>query len=273
MRVGLLTREFPPDVYGGAGVHVDFLARELRRLVDLSVHTWGDSRDGATGHRPAAGLADANAALKTLSVDLSIANATGDCDVVHSHTWYANLAGHLAKLLHGVPHVMTAHSLEPRRPWKAEQLGGGYAISSWAERTAIEAADAVIAVSQGMRADLLDAYPRVNPDRVHVVHNGIDPALYAPDEKTDLIESLGVDSRSAVRIVRRAHHPAEGRAPPGAGGTALPTGHPGGAVRGGAGHARDRRGVPRARRRPVGRAARSPLGRGDAAADAHHPAP
>ncbi len=193
MRVGLLTREFPPDVYGGAGVHVDFLARELRRLVDLSVHTWGDSRDGATGHQPAAELAGANAALKTLSVDLSIANAAGDCDVVHSHTWYANLAGHLAKLLHGIPHVMTAHSLEPRRPWKAEQLGGGYAISSWAELTAIEAADAVIAVSQGMRADLLDCYPRVSPDRVHVIHNGIDPALYAPDESTDLVESLGVD--------------------------------------------------------------------------------
>ncbi len=244
MRVGLLTREFPPDVYGGAGVHVDFLSRELRNLVDLSVHTWGDSRDGATGHRPAAALADANAALQTLSVDLSIAHGTAECDVVHSHTWYANLAGHLAKLLHGIPHVMTAHSLEPRRPWKAEQLGGGYAISSWAERTAFEAADAVIAVSQGMRADVLDCYPRVDPDRVHVIHNGIDTTLYTRDDKTDLIEELGVDPSVAVRPVRRSNHAAEGRSPPRTRGEVLPARRPGRPRCGRAGHPRDRRGVP-----------------------------
>src|SRR5579884_3426163 len=172
MRVGLLTREWPPDVYGGAGVHVQFLARELERLVDLRVEPFA--------HHPAWDqLADANTALQVLSSDLSITAAVDDRDLVHSHTWYANLAGHLAKLLYGIPHVMTAHSLEPLRPWKAEQLGGGYAVSSWAERTSIESADAVIAVSAGMRADVLATYD-VDPGRVHVVHNGVDTTIFSP---------------------------------------------------------------------------------------------
>ncbi|WP_127357355.1 glycogen synthase [Actinacidiphila soli] len=197
MKVGLLTREYPPDVYGGAGVHVEFLARELRALTDLQVHCWagsGESGDDSVfRHEAAAELAGANEALRSLSVDLSMAAALTGRDLVHSHTWYANLGGHLAKLLHGIPHVMTAHSLEPLRPWKAEQLGGGYALSSWAERTAIEAADAVIAVSHGMRADILDCYPTLDPARVHVVHNGIDTRLYRPDPGTDALRAHGID--------------------------------------------------------------------------------
>jgi starch synthase len=197
VKVGLLTREYPPDVYGGAGVHVEFLARELRALTDLQVHCWagsGESGDDSVfRHEAAAELAGANEALRSLSVDLSMAAALTGRDLVHSHTWYANLGGHLAKLLHGIPHVMTAHSLEPLRPWKAEQLGGGYALSSWAERTAIEAADAVIAVSHGMRADILDCYPTLDPARVHVVHNGIDTRLYRPDPGTDALRAHGID--------------------------------------------------------------------------------
>ena len=198
MRVGLLTREYPPDVYGGAGVHVEFLARELQALVDLQVHTWqsakaAEEQPGVLRHAPAEPLADANEALRSLSVDLSMAAAVADRQLVHSHTWYANLGGHLAKLLYGIPHIMTAHSLEPLRPWKAEQLAGGYALSSWAERTAIEAADAVIAVSHGMRADILACYPSLDPARIHVVHNGIDTELYRPTPKTDALVRNGVD--------------------------------------------------------------------------------
>ena len=206
MRAAILTREFPPDVYGGAGVHVDFLVRELRRLVDVDVHCMGEPREGATAHSEHdPRLGDANAALRILSTDLSMAAAIGpDTDVVHSHTWYANMAGHWTKLLHDVPHVVTAHSLEPFRPWKAEQLGGGYRISSWAERTAFEAADAVIAVSRGMRADVLSAYPSLDPERVHVVHNGIDTAFYRPDPGTDVLERIGVDlERPYVAFVGR----------------------------------------------------------------------
>ncbi|MFD9904414.1 glycogen synthase [Streptomyces sp. NPDC059063] len=205
MKVGLLTREYPPDVYGGAGVHVEFLARELRGLTDLDVHCWGDGTvDGAVGHRAWSALDTANDALRTLSVDLSMAAALAGRDLVHSHTWYANLAGHVGKLLHGIPHVMTSHSLEPRRPWKAEQLGGGYALSSWAERTAIEAADAVIAVSQGMRGDILSCYPAVDPAKVHVVHNGIDTALYAPDPGRSALARHGIDTgRPYVLFVGR----------------------------------------------------------------------
>jgi starch synthase len=187
VRVGLLTREWPPDVYGGAGVHVEFLARELRKLVDLRVEAFA-------AHGTWERLAAANTALEVLATDLSLAAAVDGCDLVHSHTWYANLAGHLAKLLYGVPHVMTAHSLEPLRPWKSEQLGGGYAVSSWVERTAIGAADAVIAVSEGMRGDVLSAYPEVDPDRVHVVRNGIDTTLFAPRDDPAALRRLGIDS-------------------------------------------------------------------------------
>ncbi|MEU3344768.1 glycogen synthase [Streptomyces sp. NPDC006700] len=205
MRVGLLTREYPPDVYGGAGVHVEFLARELRPLVDLEVHCWGEGRaDGVVRHRPWSALDGANDALRTFSVDLAMAAALKGRDLVHSHTWYANLAGHLGKMLHGVPHVMTAHSLEPLRPWKAEQLGGGYALSGWAERTAIESADAVVAVSGAMREDILGCYPALDPDRVHVVHNGIDTGLYRPDHGTDVLDRVGLDpDRPYVLFVGR----------------------------------------------------------------------
>ncbi|MGW7402486.1 glycogen synthase [Streptomyces sp. NPDC054833] len=205
MRVGLLSREYPPDVYGGAGVHVEFLARELRPLVDLEVHCWGEGRAvGVVRHRPWSALDTANDALRTFSVDLSIAAALEGRELVHSHTWYANLAGHVAKLMYGVPHVLTAHSLEPLRPWKAEQLGGGYALSGWAERTAIEAADAVIAVSAAMREDILGCYPALDPARVHVVHNGIDTTLYRPDHGTDVLTRVGLDpDRPYVLFVGR----------------------------------------------------------------------
>jgi starch synthase len=206
MRVDLLTREYPPEVYGGAGVHVEYLARELRRLVEVRVHCMGAPRDepGVTAYDAPAGLAGANAALRTFGTDLSMAAGCEGSDLVHSHTWYANLAGHVAKLLYGVPHVVSAHSLEPLRPWKAEQLGGGYALSSWAERTAVEGADAVIAVSAGMRDDVLRCYPAVEPDRVHVVHNGIDTQQYRPDHGTDVLARLGIDpDRPSVVFVGR----------------------------------------------------------------------
>ena len=205
MKVGLLTREYPPDVYGGAGVHVEFLARELRALVDLEVHCWGEGGDdGVIRHRAPASLQGANDALRTFAVDLAMAAAVQGRDLVHSHTWYANLGGHVAKLLHGIPHVLTAHSLEPLRPWKAEQLGGGYALSSWAERTAMESADAVVAVSDGMRRDILDCYPGLDPERVHVIRNGIDTTAYRPDPRTDALARIGVDpTRPYVLFVGR----------------------------------------------------------------------
>ena len=204
LRVALLTREYPPEVYGGAGVHVEYLARELAGLVDLTVHCQGADRAGAVAHRPWPLLDGANPALRTISADLSMTAAAGGADLVHSHTWYANLAGHLAGLLYGVPHVMTVHSLEPLRPWKAEQLGGGYALSSWAERTALAAAAAVVAVSDGMRSDVLSVYPEISPERVRVIRNGIDTAEYAPDPGTEVFARHGVDpSRPYVIFVGR----------------------------------------------------------------------
>ena len=206
MRAAILTREFPPDVYGGAGVHVDFLVRELRNLIDVDVHCMGEPRQGAIAHSENdPRLTEANSALRILSTDLSMtAGIAPGTDVVHSHTWYANMAGHWSRLLYDVPHVVTAHSLEPFRPWKAEQLGGGYRISSWAERTAFEGADAVVAVSRGMRADVLAAYPALDPERVHVVHNGIDTEFYRPDPGTEVLERIGVDlGRPYVAFVGR----------------------------------------------------------------------
>ncbi len=202
-RVDLLTREYPPEVYGGAGVHVEYLARELRGVVDdVRVHCFGSPRSeqGVVGYATPPGLSSANAALGTMGVDLEMAAACAGTDVVHSHTWYANLAGHTAKLLHGVPHVVTTHSLEPLRPWKAEQLGGGFALSSWCERVALESADGVIAVSAGMREDVLAAYPTVDPERVVVVHNGIDTDEYRPDPEVDVVERIGMDP-SAPSVV------------------------------------------------------------------------
>lgn len=209
MRVDLLTREYPPEVYGGAGVHVEYLARSLREiagertadgtgLTEVWVRCFGSPRSepGVTAYADPAELVGANVALRTLGVNLSMVDAVAGTDLVHSHTWYANLAGHLAKLLHGVPHVATAHSLEPLRPWKAEQLGGGYAVANWCERTALETADAVIAVSAGMRADVLSTYPAIDPDRVHVVHNGIDTDEYRPDPGTEVLERLNIDPQA-----------------------------------------------------------------------------
>ncbi len=208
-RVALLTREYPPEVYGGAGVHVEYLARELRALVDLDVHCWGAPRPdpGVHAYTPWAELAGGApelAALAAVSVDLLMAAHAGGAELVHSHTWYAQFAGHLAKLIHGLPHVATVHSLEPLRPWKAEQLGGGYKLSSYCERTSLEGADAVIAVSQSSRADILAAYPEIDPGRVHVVRNGIDTGEYRPDPATDVLKRFGVDpSRPTVLFVGR----------------------------------------------------------------------
>jgi len=210
MKISLLSREYPPEVYGGAGVHVEYLARELAPLVELAVHCFGAERSSpevAGTYQPWSALdgdAPELAALRTLSVDLAMAKAVRGTELVHTHTWYANFAGHLAKLLYGVPHVMTSHSLEPLRPWKAEQLGGGYALSSYCEKASIEAADAVIAVSAGMRKDILAAYPAVDPARVHIIYNGIDPAQFQPDPRTDVLLREGIDpSRPYVVFVGR----------------------------------------------------------------------
>ncbi len=190
MRVDLLTKEYPPNIYGGAGVHVAELVKALRATgVQTRVRAFGSPAQEAdtTGYPNLPQLADANATLQTLGVDLTMTADCAGADVVHSHTWYANMAGHLASLLHGVPHVITGHSLEPMRPWKAEQLGGGYRVSSYVERTAYENAAAVIAVSDGMRKDILRSYPALDPARVHVVHNGIDADLWARDESDDAL--------------------------------------------------------------------------------------
>ncbi len=206
MRVDLMTREYPPEVYGGAGVHVEYLAAKLRPLADVRVHAFGAPRDepGVLAYADPPGLTDANAALRTMGVDLEMVAGCAGTDLVHSHTWYANFAGHIAKLLHGVPHIVTTHSLEPLRPWKAEQLGGGYALSSWVERTALEAADAVIAVSEGMKRDVMAAYPAVDPARIQVVHNGIDTEQYAPDPENDVLVRLGIDPKApSVTFVGR----------------------------------------------------------------------
>lgn len=210
MRIDLLTREFPPHVYGGAGVHVAELSAVLRRHADVRVRCFDGPRDtpGVTGYTVPGELAGANAALATFGVDLAMAADVGGADIVHSHTWYANLAGHLGGLLAGAPHVISAHSLEPLRPWKAEQLGGGYALSSWAERTAYEAAAAIVAVSQGMRADILRVYD-VDPERVHVVHNGIDLDSWrrpadGDSHARETVRRLGIDpDRPAVVFVGR----------------------------------------------------------------------
>jgi starch synthase len=202
LRVALLTREYPPDVYGGAGVHVTHLVEQLSRLVEVDVHCFGPPRDTAATYQPWDDLDDA--ALRTMSVDLAMAAGVRGADLAHSHTWYANLGGHLAKLLHGIPHVMTAHSLEPLRPWKAEQLGGGYQLSLFCERTGMEAADGVVAVSAGMRADILATYPSVDPDRVHVIHNGIDTEAWRPIPDSGVLARLGIDpDRPSVVFVGR----------------------------------------------------------------------
>jgi alpha-maltose-1-phosphate synthase len=210
MRVALLTREYPPDVYGGAGVHVEYLSKHLANLVDLEVFCFGQRRESPlvqAAFEPWEAIGSGrphDAALKTLSVDLLMAAAVEGADLVHTHTWYANFAGHLARLLYDIPHVATTHSLEPLRPWKAEQLGGGYAVSSFCERTALEAADAVIAVSGAMRDDILEVYPAIEPDRVVVIHNGVDTEEFTPDPSTDELAGLGIDpDRPYVTFVGR----------------------------------------------------------------------
>ena len=210
LRVGLLTREYPPEVYGGGGVHVEYLSRALAKLVDVEVHCFGAPRADrlvARTYQPWEALDGDDrhlSALRHLSIDLAMAAGVEGVDVVHSHTWYTNLAGHLSKLTYGIPHVLTTHSLEPLRPWKREQLGGGYELSSFAERTAILNADAVIAVSRQMRDDVLASYPQADPERVVVIPNGIDTAEYAPDPATGTLEQLGVDlDRPIVTFVGR----------------------------------------------------------------------
>jgi starch synthase len=212
-KVALLTREYPPEVYGGAGVHVEYLARELARVAEVTVHCWGGERLPTPGaptvvaHRPWDALAGTEphvAALQALSIDLTMAAGSADADLVHSHTWYANLGGHLAKLVHAIPHVATVHSLEPMRPWKREQLGGGYALSRFAEQTALEAADAIIAVSAAHLREILACYPAIDPSRTSVIYNGIDANEYRPDAGTDVLERHGIDpARPSVVFVGR----------------------------------------------------------------------
>jgi len=206
MRVDLITREYPPEIYGGAGVHVAELVRALRERIDVMVRCFGMPRAEAdvVSYLVPAELSAANATIATLGVDLQIAQDVGGADLVHSHTWYANAAGHLASLLHDLPHVVTAHSLEPLRPWKAEQLGGGYRVSIWIEKIAFESAAAVIAVSEGMRRDILRSYPALDEEKVTVVYNGIDLERWMPVHDTELVRSLGIDpDRPSVVFVGR----------------------------------------------------------------------
>lgn len=206
MRVDVISREYPPEIYGGAGVHVAELVRALRDHLEVQVRCFGADRDepNVTAYRVPAELASANAALRALAVDLQIADAVAGADLVHSHTWYANAAGQLAGRLHGIPHVVTAHSLEPLRPWKAEQLGGGYRVSRLIEQQAFETAEAVIAVSAGMRSDILRTYPAIDEARVHVVHNGVDPVRWRRVDDLAVLQRLGVDrDRPTVVFVGR----------------------------------------------------------------------
>ncbi|WP_417511770.1 glycogen synthase [Microbacterium sp.] len=206
MRVDMITKEYPPEIYGGAGVHAAELAAALRSSIDVQVRAFGAERSepGTTSYQTPVELLGQNQVLQTLGTDLLMVGDVAGADLVHSHTWYANFAGHLAAQLHGIPHVITAHSLEPLRPWKAEQLGGGYAVSGGVEKLAYENADAVIAVSAGMRADILRAYPRVNPDRVHVIYNGIDVERWRPVDNPSFLDEIGMDpNRPSVVFVGR----------------------------------------------------------------------
>jgi starch synthase len=206
MRVDLLTKEYPPEIYGGAGVHVAELVKALRTSLEVQVRCFGAQRNekDVTNYEVPTELSSAHSVLQTIGVDLLMANDAAGADLVHSHTWYANEAGRVAQLLHGIPHVITAHSLEPLRPWKAEQLGGGYRVSSQIEQSAYESANAVIAVSAGMRLDILRSYPSIDPQKVHVVHNGIDVDAWAPTSNPALLERWGIDpSKPSVVFVGR----------------------------------------------------------------------
>lgn len=204
-RIGIVTKEWPPAVYGGAGVHVVQLTQALRKVsgIDVEVHCFGGPRsDGAFGYDTPSEFSSANPALQAIATDLLIANNLANVDVIHSHTWYANMAGHTASLLYGTPHIVSAHSLEPLRPWKAEQLGGGYQISSWAEKTSYEAAAAIIAVSDGMRADVLAAYPDVDPKKVVTIRNGVDTSKFAPNNNPSVLQEFGITGRYAMFVGR-----------------------------------------------------------------------
>jgi starch synthase len=206
MRVDIITKEYPPEIYGGAGVHVTELVRALRERIEVQVRAFGGGRDeeGTTSYGVPSELTGANAAVQTLGTDLEMVGDVAGADVVHSHTWYANFAGHLSSLLHGIPHVVTAHSLEPLRPWKAEQLGGGYAVSSFIEKTAYESAAAIVAVSEGMRQDILRSYPALDPDKVRVIYNGIDVEAWRPVDDPELLARFGIDpDRPSVVFVGR----------------------------------------------------------------------
>ncbi len=210
MRVDIVTKEYPPEIYGGAGVHATELVKALRERdgepVDVRVHAFGAPREekDTQSYAVPVGLADANGAVQTLGVDLEIVGDVAGADVVHSHTWYANFAGFFASLLHGIPHIVTAHSLEPLRPWKAEQLGGGYAISSYVEKTAYEQAAAVVAVSDGMRRDILRSYPDLDPEKVRVIYNGIDLEQWHAVEDAEVLQQWGIDpARPSVVFVGR----------------------------------------------------------------------
>jgi len=203
MRVGIFTREYPPLVYGGAGVHVDYLSRELAKQIEVEVHCWGPQHSDngkllVRGAEPWADISNGTdgkfkGALEALSLNLTQVKALQGTDIVHTHTWYVSMAGYLAKKLYDLPFVLTTHSLEPLRAWKAEQLGSGYAMSSWMERTAILDADAIIAVSQGTKADIRRAYPEVDPDRIYVIYNGIDLSEYQKTTQTEALKHYGVD--------------------------------------------------------------------------------
>ena len=206
MRVDFVTKEYPPNIYGGAGVHITELVRVLRGQIEARVHAFGDpvSEPGTFGYKTPAAFSDQNSALQTMATDLEIVPNIAGADLVHSHTWYANFAGHIASLLHEIPHVITAHSLEPMRPWKKEQLGGGYQVSSFVEKSAYEAAAKVIAVSNGMREDILASYPKLDPQKVEVVYNGIDSKKWQPTENQEVIDRYNIDStrRSAMFVGR-----------------------------------------------------------------------
>ncbi len=214
MRVGLMTREYPPNVYGGAGVHVEYLSIELAKKIEVEVHCWGTQQEDSGslhvhGEEPASEITGDSkekfkAAVDAFALNLAQMKELGKIDIVHTHTWYVSMAGFLAKKLYNIPFVLTTHSLEPLRAWKAEQLGSGYALSSWMEKTAILDADAVIAVSNGTKADIIKAYPDVDPKRIHVIYNGIDLDEYQYTEDTSALEKYGVDmTRPYVLFVGR----------------------------------------------------------------------
>jgi alpha-maltose-1-phosphate synthase len=202
LRIGLVTKEWPPHIYGGAGVHALQLTQALRKKITVDVHCFGEKRQDASAYPLPESLGSLNPALQAFTTDIEIAQALGSVNLVHSHTWYANMAGHLASLLHGIPHIITAHSLEPDRPWKAEQLGGGYRLSSWAEKTAYQASDAIIAVSNGMKKDILNAYPDLDPSKIHTILNGVDTQKYSPTTDPELLARLGITGRYAIFVGR-----------------------------------------------------------------------